>query len=80
MISLVSEADIAAAVRKIAADLTEVGGLFLTYIRHAQMAFMTHHFPNARPTLPPIVINGPGLFDVRVPFYCAKPPEIGDGP
>jgi hypothetical protein len=42
------------------------------------MAFIERHFPNATPTPPPIVINGPGLFDVRVPFYCAKPPTADD--
>jgi len=41
------------------------------------MAFIERHFPNATPTLPPIVINGPGLLDVRIPFYC-QPPAAAD--
>lgn len=73
MISLSGNADIAAAVQQIANDLISVGGMFSTYIRNAQMAFIERHFPDAQPALPPIFINGPGLLDVRIPFYCNPP-------
>ena len=73
MISLSGKADIAAAVQQIADDLISVGGLFSTYIRNAQMAFVERHFPDAEPAMPPIFIKGPGLLDVRIPFYCNPP-------
>jgi hypothetical protein len=78
MISLVGAESIAVSLQKISADLIQVGELFSTYIRHAQMAFIERHFPNVKSTLPPIVINGPGLFDVRIPFYCAKPSSVNN--
>ena len=73
MISLAGESDVAAAVQRIADDLIKVALWFVTYVMHAQTAFIERHFPDTQPTLPPIVISGPNLFDVRVPFYCAKP-------
>jgi hypothetical protein len=42
------------------------------------MDLNTTREPDVMPSLPPIVINGPGLFDVRIPFYCAKPPSVDD--
>jgi len=73
MISLSGKADIAAAVQQIADDLIRVGGLFSTYIRNAQMAFIERHFPNAQSSEPPIFIDGPALLKVCVPFYCNPP-------
>lgn len=74
MISLVNEEDILKSLHKISRELIEVGRLFSTYISYAQMAFIERYFPNVVATIPPIVVNGPNLLDVRIPFYCAKPP------
>jgi hypothetical protein len=75
MISLAGEANPALALQKIADELIRVAGLFLTYIRHAQMAFVMKYFAEKSEMLTeaPFSLGGPNLLQVRVPFYCSKP-------
>lgn len=76
MIEITGLADYTPALEQIAEEVTKVGGDFETVIQEMMVVFLARHIPSFAAQLaePPIELpDAPGLFSVRIPFFCAKP-------